>query len=94
MRNLESHQCTAAPKLSWRGGAEFDRPGCNDRDDWTRARARTATVSRSGADIGRHHLSALEFIRAQKQNVQLASYDERLLVTARLLGVVEWSAGR
>ena len=40
------------------------------------------------------HLSALEFIRAQKQSVQLASYDERLLVAARLLGVAEWSAGR
>jgi hypothetical protein len=31
------------------------------------------------------HLSALEFIRAQKQNVQLASYDERLVAAARLL---------
>jgi hypothetical protein len=33
------------------------------------------------------HLAALEFIGAQKQNVQLASYDER----ARLLGIAEWS---
>jgi hypothetical protein len=40
------------------------------------------------------HLSALEFIRAQKQSVQLASYDDRLLVAARHLGVAEWSAGR
>ena len=37
------------------------------------------------------HLAALEFIRAQKQSVQLASYDERLLAAARLLGIVEWS---
>ena len=37
------------------------------------------------------HLAALEFIGAQKQNVQLASYDERLLAAARLLGIVEWS---
>jgi len=37
------------------------------------------------------HLSALEFIRAQKQNVQLASYDERLVAAARLLGIAEWS---
>ena len=37
------------------------------------------------------HLAALEFIRAQKQNVQLASYDERLLTAARLLGIEEWS---
>jgi hypothetical protein len=29
------------------------------------------------------HLAALEFIWAQKQNVQLASYDERLLAAAR-----------
>lgn len=29
------------------------------------------------------HLAALEFIRAQKQNVQLASYDERLIAAAR-----------
>jgi hypothetical protein len=40
------------------------------------------------------HLSALEFIRAQKQSVQLVSYDERLLAAARLLGIEEWSAGR
>jgi len=37
------------------------------------------------------HLAALEFIRAQKQSVQLASYDERLVAAARLLGVSEWS---
>src|SRR5437764_8907833 len=38
------------------------------------------------------HLSALEFVRAQKQNVQLATYDERLLAVARLLGIAEWGA--
>jgi hypothetical protein len=38
------------------------------------------------------HLAALEFIRAQKQSVQLASYDQRLVATARLLGFAEWSA--
>ena len=37
------------------------------------------------------HLSALEFVRAQKQNVQLASYDERLLSAARLLGIAIWN---
>jgi PIN domain len=37
------------------------------------------------------HISALEFVRAQKQDVQLASYDERLLAAARLLGIAEWS---
>ena len=37
------------------------------------------------------HLAALEFIGAQKENVQLASYDERLLAAARLLGIAEWS---
>ena len=37
------------------------------------------------------HLSALEFVRAQKQNVQLASYDERLLTAARLLDIAVWS---
>src|SRR4051795_2054562 len=37
------------------------------------------------------HLSALEFVRTQKQSVQLASYDERLLAAARLLGIAEWS---
>ena len=36
------------------------------------------------------HLSALEFVRAQKQSVQLASYDERLLTAARLLGIAVW----
>ena len=37
------------------------------------------------------HLAALEFIRAQKQSVQLASYDERLRAAARFLGIAEWS---
>ena len=36
------------------------------------------------------HLSALEFVRTQKQSVQLASYDERLLTAARLLGIAVW----
>ena len=36
------------------------------------------------------HLAAIEFVRAQKQSVQLASYDERLLAAARFLGIVEW----
>ena len=40
------------------------------------------------------HLAALEFARAQKQDVQLASYDDRLLAAARLLGIAEWSARR
>ncbi len=40
------------------------------------------------------HLAAIEFIRAQKQSVQLASYDERLLATARLLGIAEWNVSR
>ena len=37
------------------------------------------------------HRSALEFIRAQKQSVQVASYDERLVAAARLLGIQAWS---
>jgi hypothetical protein len=37
------------------------------------------------------HLAAIEFIRAQKQSVQLASYDERLVAVARLLGIEQWS---
>jgi hypothetical protein len=40
------------------------------------------------------YLSDIEFIRAQKQSVQLASCDERLLVATRLLEVAEWSADR
>lgn len=36
------------------------------------------------------HLAAIEFIRAQGANVQLASYDERLIGAARLLGIKEW----
>jgi hypothetical protein len=36
-------------------------------------------------------LAAREFIRAQKQDVQLASYDERLVAAARHLGITEWS---
>ena len=39
------------------------------------------------------HLAAIEFIRAQKQSIRLASYDERLVAAARLLGITEWSGG-
>jgi predicted nucleic acid-binding protein len=38
------------------------------------------------------HLAAMEFIRTQKQDVQLASYDDRLVAAARLLGIAEWTA--
>jgi PIN domain len=37
------------------------------------------------------HLAAVEFVREQKQSVQLASYDERLLAAARVLGIVVWN---
>ena len=37
------------------------------------------------------HLAAIEFIRAQGARVQLASYDERMLSVARLLGIPEWN---
>lgn len=40
------------------------------------------------------HLAALEFIRAQRQDVQLASYDERLVAAARRLGFAQWSERR
>jgi len=36
------------------------------------------------------HLAAIEFIRAQGADVQLASYDQRLVAAARLLGIKEW----
>jgi predicted nucleic acid-binding protein len=36
------------------------------------------------------HLAAIVFIRAQGASVQLASYDERLVGAARLLGIPEW----
>ena len=37
------------------------------------------------------HLAAMEFIRTQGASVQLASYDERLVGTAGLIGIPEWS---
>ena len=37
------------------------------------------------------HLAAIEFIRAQGVSVQLASYDERMVGAARLLGIPEWN---
>ena len=40
------------------------------------------------------HLSAIEFIRAQGARVQLASYDERMLSAARLLGIPEWNENK
>ena len=40
------------------------------------------------------HLAAIEFIRAKRQSVKLASYDERLLAAARFLGISEWSASK
>ncbi|MGH6682149.1 MAG: hypothetical protein ACREDL_25165, partial [Bradyrhizobium sp.] len=36
------------------------------------------------------HLAAIEFIRAQGADVQLASYDQRLVGAARLLGIKAW----
>ena len=33
------------------------------------------------------HLASLEFLRSQRQEVALASYDERLLAAARALGI-------
>jgi predicted nucleic acid-binding protein len=40
------------------------------------------------------HLAAIEFIRSQGVSLQLASYDERLLGAARLLGILEWNGNK
>ena len=40
------------------------------------------------------HLAAVEFIRAQGARVQLASYDQRMLSVARLLGIPEWDGNQ
>src|SRR3954451_5030177 len=40
--------------------------------------------------LGAIHLAAFEFIRARKQSVQLANYDEGLVVAAWLLGIAAW----
>ena len=40
------------------------------------------------------HLAAIEFIRAQGANVQLASYDERMVGAARFLGIPEWKGNK
>jgi predicted nucleic acid-binding protein len=37
------------------------------------------------------HLAAIEFIRSHGASLQLASYDERLVGAARLLGIAEWA---
>jgi predicted nucleic acid-binding protein len=37
------------------------------------------------------HLAAIEFIGSQGASVQLASYDQRLIGVARLLGIAEWN---
>jgi hypothetical protein len=37
----------------------------------------------------------IEFVRAQKQSVKLASYDERLLAAARVLGIAAaWNSSQ
>lgn len=33
------------------------------------------------------HLASIEFLRARQQSIELASYDERLLASARALGI-------
>ena len=37
------------------------------------------------------HLAAIEFIRSHGASVQLASYDERLVRVAGLMGIAEWN---
>jgi hypothetical protein len=37
------------------------------------------------------HLAAIEFICSQGSSIQLASYDQRLIGVARLLGIAEWN---
>jgi hypothetical protein len=40
------------------------------------------------------HLAAIEFIRSQGASVELASYDERLVDVARLLGIPAWPGNK
>ena len=60
------------------------------------SKTRAATIPRCCADIGRNsQLTALEFVRAQKQNFNSASYDDRLLTQRRaFFGIAEWSRGQ
>jgi hypothetical protein len=36
------------------------------------------------------HLATIDFIRGQGETAELASYDNRLMVAARALGIVLW----
>ena len=38
------------------------------------------------------HLSSIEFLRARRQTIELASYDKRLLAGAAALGIPLWTA--
>jgi predicted nucleic acid-binding protein len=40
------------------------------------------------------HLAAMEFIRSQGASVELASYDERLVDVAGLLGIPAWAGNK
>jgi predicted nucleic acid-binding protein len=37
------------------------------------------------------HLASVEFLRTRGQQLELASYDERMLAVARLMGIPLWS---
>jgi predicted nucleic acid-binding protein len=38
------------------------------------------------------HLASIEFLRARRQTIELASYDKRLLAGAEALGIPLWTA--
>jgi hypothetical protein len=68
-------------------------PDCHHRNSTTGLEARIGAVSGPPVrTLDAIHLAAIEFIRSQGASVQLASYDERLIDIARLLGIPEWNA--
>jgi hypothetical protein len=91
MRGLESDQRAQIAKFKREAARHLIGRVAMIENGGTSAHPGPATISGSVRTLGAIHLAALEFIRVQKQSVQLASYDERLVAAARLLGIAEWS---
>jgi hypothetical protein len=84
MRGLESDQRAPIAKFKREAARNLIGRAAMIENGGTCAHPGPATISGSVRTLGAIHLAAFEFIRARKQNVQLANYDEGLVVAAWL----------
>src|SRR5262249_43082467 len=87
---LLEYECSPARSVAWRCSTSANRQCGAARAGGTGAGACVGPVSDSVRPLDALHLASIKFLRQRQQQVELASYDERLIAGARASYFAVW----